>query len=153
MSLILSLIGRLIVIFWAAVVALMAGSFFIGFVLTSGVLQELSGVDTSAIFYDQRTARTITSGLSVLFGLFTSVHILGFAGLPITLAVAITEMMRWQSVVIHLILGGLCALFVLFTAIELPPRVQYSNGTIIITLASGFVAAGMVVFAWRSEVG
>ncbi len=141
MTLILHLIGRLIVIVFALFVAILAASFFIGFGLASGMFPELLAADGTSIFESPDAERTVLAGISIILGLIASFQLVGLALLPVTLAIAVSEMMRWRSLTSQLVLGGLCALFVMFSVLALPDGQLPENGTVIVSLASGFVAA------------
>jgi hypothetical protein len=95
--------------------------------------------------------------VTVGIGLITSVQLAALAILPVILAVAITEMMRWNGMVTHLVLGGVSALFVVFT--QLPQATVPSEGTLIVTLAMGFVGgffywliAGRGAGSWQDNL-
>jgi hypothetical protein len=159
MKLFLFLLGRLIVIGFALVIALLAGSVFVGFGLASGMFPELVATDGRGLFGEEAD-RTILAVASLVFGAIASFQLAGLALLPVTIAVAISELMRWQSMTVHLVLGGLCALFVMFAALGLAPGDIPSNGTVIVSLAAGFVAAffywmiaGRNAGEWLSPLG
>ena len=95
MTLLLYLIGRLFVIGFAVLIALIAGSMFIGFGLASGLFPELLAGEGSTVFADPDTERNILTGISILFGVLASFQLAGIALLPVTIAIAMTEMMRW----------------------------------------------------------
>jgi hypothetical protein len=135
----LSLIGRLIVIVFALFVALLAGSFFIGFGIAAGMFPELLA-DGTGFLGDPEADQAIFAALSFVFGIFASFELAGLAILPVTIAIAISELMRWTGLTIQLVLGGLCALFVMFSVLSLPQGVMPGNGTVIVSLAAGFVA-------------
>lgn len=160
MKLILFLISRLFVIAFALIIALLAGSMFIGFGLASGILPEFLNATDGKSFFGAETDQTILAVASFVFGAIASFQLAGFAALPVTIAIAISELMRWQSMTMHLVLGGLCALFVMFAALGLPQGEMPSNGTVIVSLAAGFVAAffywliaGRNAGEWLSAVG
>ncbi|MDJ0612055.1 MAG: hypothetical protein QNJ29_00155 [Rhizobiaceae bacterium] len=141
MKLVLYLIGRLFVIGFALLLALLAGSLFIGFGLVSGMFPELANTVDGTSVFSPDTDRTILAVASFVVGTIASFQLAGLATLPVTIAIAISELMRWQSMTVHLVLGGLCALFVMFSALALPQGAMPANGTVIVSLASGFVAA------------
>jgi hypothetical protein len=141
MKLILYLIGRLIVICFALFVALLAGSLFVGFGIASGMLSELLGPELRADLSQSDVGDVIIGGATFVAAFFASINLAGSTVLPVTIAVAISELMRWQSMTVHLVLGGLCALFVMFTVLSLPEGRLPANGTVIVSLAAGFVAA------------
>lgn len=140
MKLILFLTGRLIVIAFALLVALVAGSLFIGFGLAAGMFPELMSADGSTVFADPEIERSVLAAISFLFGIMASFHLAGLMVLPVTIAIAVMEMMRWRSLAVQLVIGGLCALFVMFSVLDLPTGQLPSNGTVIVSLAAGFVA-------------
>lgn len=159
MKLFLFLLGRLVVIGFALVIALLAGSVFVGFGLASGMFPELVSTDGAGLFGEEAD-RTILAVASFVFGAIASFQLAGLALLPVTIAVAISELMRWQSMTVHLVLGGLCALFVMFSALALPAGQIPANGTVIVSLAAGFVAAffywliaGRNAGEWLSPLG
>lgn len=141
MALFFSLIGRLIAICFGLLVALCAGSIFIGFGLASGLLPELALTTGASPVFDPDTDRTILAVATVIFGALASVEIIGFAVLPITIAISITELMQWRGLTIQLVIGGICGLFVMFSALALPNGAMPTNGTVIVSMASGFVSA------------
>ena len=102
---------------------------------------ELALTANSTPVFDPETDRTILAALTVVLGAFASVEIVGLSIMPITIAVAVTEMMQWRSMTVQLVIGGLCALFVMFLALGLPSGAIPSNGTVIVSLATGFVSA------------
>ncbi len=141
MKLVLYLIGRLFVITFALLIALLAGSLFIGFGLASGMFPELAHSADGASVFGTETDRTILAVASVVLGAVASFQLVGLATVPVTIAIAISELMRWQGMTVHLVLGGVCALFVMFSALALPQGEMPANGTVIVSLAAGFVAA------------
>lgn len=138
---ILTFIGRLFVIGFALIIALLAGSLFIGFGLASGMFPEFAAADGSTFLNNPELERTVIAAASAVLGLMASYQLAGLAALPVTIAIAISELMRWQGMTVHLILGGLCALFVMFSLLALPAGQMPENGTVIVSLAAGFVAA------------
>ena len=72
-------------------------------------------------------------------GVFSSVKIAGIAILPLSLTIAIAELMRWQSMTINLVLGGLVALFAGISVYSATQPGLPSDGTLIVLLATGFV--------------
>ena len=141
MKLVLYLIGRLFVIAFALIMALLAGSMFIGFGLASGMIPEITASTNGTQVFDAETSEAILAVASFVIGAIASYQLAGLAVLPVTIAIAISELMRWQGMTTHLLLGGLCALFVMFSALGLPEGVLPANGTVIVSLAAGFVAA------------
>ena len=141
MALFFHFIGRLVVICFALIIALFAGSMFIGFGLATGMFPELAFTTGSTPVFDLETDQTILTAATVILGAIASVEIVGLAILPITIAIAITELMQWRTMTVQLVIGGLCALFVMFTALGLPIGAMPANGTVIVSLATGFVSA------------
>ncbi|MEM7289092.1 MAG: hypothetical protein AAF412_01770 [Pseudomonadota bacterium] len=141
-------------------IALAAGSVFIGFGLANGLFIELFGPEGKAELAASETGGLIIGTITFLLGIFASFQLAGLALLPVTIAIATTEMMRWRGMTTHLILGGLCALFVMFSTLNLPQGVMPGNGMVIVSLASGFIAAffywliaGRNAGEWLSALG
>lgn len=139
MRLLGNLILRLIAIFLGVLVALAAASIFLSIGLFGGFFREfftelnlLAEGDGSAV------GSLITLGV-VFAGFISSFHVIGVALLPATIAIAITELMRWQGMVTHLILGGLVGLFAGISAFSVDHDGLPSDGTLIVLLATGFV--------------
>lgn len=160
MKLVLYLIGRLFVIVFALIIALFAGSMFIGFGLASGMFPELANSANGTSIFDPQTDQTILAVATLVLGTLASFQLVGLAVLPVTIAIAISELMRWQGMTVHMVLGGLCALFVMFSALSLPDGELPANGTVIVSLAAGFVAsfiywliAGRNAGEWLSALG
>ena len=141
MKLIVYLIGRLFVIGFALIIALFAGSLFIGFGLASGMFPELLSTENGSVFFDAETDQKILAGISFVFGIIASFQLVGLAVVPVTVAIAVSELMLWRSMTVHLVLGGICALFVMFSVLGLPAGQMPSNGTVTVSLAAGFVSA------------
>ncbi|MEO0328596.1 MAG: hypothetical protein AAF217_08365 [Pseudomonadota bacterium] len=138
---VLSALGRLLVICLALLVAMLAGSLFIGFGLISGMFPELLASDGSSFFNDPDADFAILTVLTIGAGFVASIQLAGLALLPVTIAIAITELMRWQGMTVHLVLGGLCGLFTILSVFSLPTGQVPSQGTIMVSLATGFVSA------------
>ncbi len=157
---ILTLIGRLFVIGFALFIAILAGSLFIGFGLASGMLPEFAAADGGSLLGDPALERTVIAAASAVLGLLASFELAGVAALPVTITIAVSELMRWQSMTVHLVLGGLCALFVMFSIVVLPTGGVPADGTIIVSLAAGFITAffywliaGRNAGEWLSPLG
>ncbi|MGI9350505.1 MAG: hypothetical protein ACR2O3_02980 [Rhizobiaceae bacterium] len=160
MKLVLYLFGRLIVVCFALIVALLAASLFIGFGFASGIMEGFLDPEVYAETRDEEIGNIAIGIATFVIAVFTGINLAGFTVLPTTIAVAVTEMMRWQSLTIQLVLGGLCALFTMFTVLALPAGELPSNGSVIIALAAGFVAtffywliAGRNAGEWLSALG
>jgi len=160
MKLVLYLIGRLFIIAFALLIALLAGSLFIGFGLASGMFPELANSADGTSVLGLEADQTILAVASFVLGGIASFQLAGLATLPVTIAIAISELMRWQGMTVHLVLGGLCALFVMFSALALPQGELPANGTVIVSLATGFIAAflywliaGRNAGEWLSALG
>ena len=137
MSLILSVLWRLIVISFALSVALLAAAMIMSYGISSGLFVEFFGVETFEAIDQTDWGYAILLIATVGIGFVTSFQLASLALLPIIVAIAATEMMRWNGMVTHLILAGVSALFVVFT--QLPEETIPSEGTLIVTLAMGFV--------------
>jgi len=138
MNLILSLIWRLIVIAFALCVALLAAGMLIGFGLSSELISEFLGFDYDTAINDPDIEFGILTIATFGIGLVASIQLAGVAMIPVFLAIVITEMARWQGMVTHFVIGGVCGMFILLN--ELPTGTTPKEGTIIVTLAASFVA-------------
>ena len=141
MKLLGNLIVRLISILFGLLIALLAASLFLGLGLVSGMFPELFSDGLGTLAENPRDGRSILAAITFIIGFITSLKLAGFALLPVTIAIAIAELMRWQSIIAHLLLGGLVALFAMFTHLQLPEGEMPADGTVIVTLATGFVGA------------
>ena len=137
MSLILSILWRIIVVSFALVVALFAAAMIMSYGISSGLLAEFIGSENIQALDETEWGYGILLIATVGVGFVTSFQLASLALLPIIIVIAVTEMMRWSGIVTHLILGGVSALFVVFT--QLPQGTNPSEGTLIVTLAMGFV--------------
>ena len=140
MKLFFSFLLRLIVIGFALIVSLTFSFLFIGFGLASGLFPELvASFQIDALFNDPDVEVAVLSILTIVIGLFASIQLFGLAVLPVTLCIALSELFRWQSIIAHLGFGGLCGLFVLFNAFNVATDGNPSEGSIIVSLACGFI--------------
>lgn len=160
MKLILFAIGRLIVIAFAFFIGVTAASLFIGYGLATGMMAEFLGPEINADVVNSDIGHIAIGIATMVAAVFTSPHLFGLAALPVTLAIAATEMMRWQSMSVHLVAGGICALFALFSALPSQAAQAPNSGTLIVALAAGFVAAffywliaGRNAGEWLSALG
>lgn len=142
-------IVRLVAIGFGIFVAMLAAGMFLSFGLFSGTFSEffadlqifLNDIDP---YGEELDASPLVTLLVIIAGFFTSFHVMSLAILPTSIAIAVSEMMRWRGLTINLVLGGLVALFTgisLFgarqggSADSLP-----SEGTLVVLLATGFIA-------------
>jgi len=137
MSLFFSIIWRLIVICFGLLIAFFAAAMVMSYGISSGLFVEVFGVDTFEAIDETDWGYAILLIATVGIGFVTSFQLASLALLPIIVVIAATEMMRWNGMVTHLVLGGVSALFVVFT--QLPPETTPSEGTLIVTLAMGFI--------------
>ena len=157
MSLILSILGRLIVICFGLFVALLAAAMIMSYGISSGLFAQFFGAETFEAIDETEWGYAVLLIATVGIGFVTSFQLASLALLPIIVAIAATEMMRWNGMVTHLILGGVSALFVVFT--QLPEETIPSEGTLIVTLAMGFVGgffywliAGRGAGGWQEKL-
>lgn len=134
-------LGRLIVICFALLIAMIAGSLFVGYGLASGVFPEIAASAPEGLLEEENVEFAILAVLAIGISLFASLQLAGLVLLPVTIVIAVCELMRWQSMVAYLLLGGLCALFALFSVGIMPQGNLPSQGTLIVVLATGFVSA------------
>jgi len=137
MSLFLSVVWRLIVISFGLLLALLAAAMILSYGISSGLFVEFFGTETYETIDETEWGYAVLLIATVGIGVVTGLQIAGLALLPIVLSITLMEMMRWTGVVASLILGGLSALFVMFT--QLPENTTPGEGTLIVTLAMGFV--------------
>ena len=148
-----NLILRLVVIAFGLLLAMFAAGIFISIGMFSGwfrdFLMEVHGP------YGGPDDGTVAAFFIGAVGIFTSFQVMAAAFLPSAIAIAIAELMRWTGLTINLVLGGLVALFTGVTMFAFPGRGPHgdpyaaeqavaglpSEGTLIVLLATGFVAA------------
>ena len=139
MNLLVSAFVRLVTIVFALFVAIFAAGLLFGFGIASGLAPEVFQVTTPDRASNEEIEYTILAVATIGFGALASFNLAGLLGIPALIAILATELMRWQGMTVQLVLGGLVALFVMFT--QLPEGVTPREGTIIVTLAAGFIAA------------
>lgn len=157
MSLVLSIVWRLIVISFALFLALLAAAMILAYGISSGLFVEVFGPDTFEAIDETEWGYGVLLVAMIGIGFVTSFQLASIALLPVIVVIAITEMMRWTGIVTHLILAGISALFVVFT--QLPPGTTPGEGTLIVTLAMGFVGgffywliAGRGAGNWQDKI-
>ena len=133
-----SALVRLITIFFALILALLAAGLLIGYGAASGLVPELV-IEGSDPEQSENFEYLVLTIATVGIGALASFQLAGLVGIPLLLVILATEMMRWRGMVTHLLLGGVVALFAMFTS--LPEGVAPKEGTVIVTLAAGFIAA------------
>ena len=141
MRLIGNLIVRLIVVFIGLMLALFAASLFLAIGLVTGLFPELFADGVETLVENPSEGRSIAAAIAFALSFISSLQLAGLALLPVTIAIAAAEAMRWQGMITHLVLGGLVALFAMFTHLQLPEGKMPADGTVIVTLATGFVGA------------
>ena len=157
MSLLFSILGRLFIVCFGLLAAFLAAAMIMSYGISTGVLAGFIGSENLEAIDETEWGYGFMLLASVGIGLITSFQLATLAILPVILAVAITEMMRWNGMVTHLVLGGVSALFVVFT--QLPQATVPSEGTLIVTLAMGFVGgffywliAGRGAGSWQDNL-
>lgn len=157
MNLLLSIIGRLFVIFFGLVIALFAASMVLSYGISTGLFVEFFGADAFEDIDQTEWGYGVLLVAAIGIGFVASFKLASLALLPIIVSIAIAEMMRWNGMVTHLVLGGLSSLFVVMA--QLPEGQTPSEGTLIVTLAMGFVGgffywlvAGRASGIWQDEL-
>ena len=112
----------------------------IGFGLAMGMFPEIVSSDPNSIFNIEEESGTIFAVITFILGMIAGFQIAGLAILPVVIAIAVSELMHWRGMISQLVLAGLCALFVMFSALQLPEGELPGDGTVIVSLAAGFVA-------------
>lgn len=127
-----NLILRMIVVFFGFVLAVIAAELFLFVGLIAGYFPGiLAGTEQDALV-----------GGAFVFLVWFPVAMYGAfsAFLPGIIAVAIGEMMRWRGMIANMMLGGACTLFLGLSNFTNESHSLPSENTIIILLATGFVA-------------
>lgn len=137
MSIFLSVLGRLFIICFGLFAALLSAAMIMAYGISSGLFVEFFGIEAFEGIDQTEWGYAVLLIATVGIAFATSFQLASLALLPIIVAIAATEMMRWNGMVTHLVLGGLAALFGVFT--QLPQGTSPSEGTLIVTLAMGFV--------------
>ncbi len=158
MKLLGDLILRLAAIFFGVMVALVTASIFLSIGLFGGFFTEFFTELNAAFDGDGQNVNSLIALAVVALGLISSFHVAGMVLLPTTLAIGITELMRWRGVITYLVLGGLVGLFTGVSAFTLESDGLPSDGTLIVLLATGFVGgffywliAGRGAGSWQPE--
>jgi len=139
---VLRLLWRVVVITLALIASLLVAAGFIGFALVNGFLPET----TLATLTDERALDwTILTIAAVAFSIPVAVNLSTIAILPVFIAVITAEFFAWRSVTVYFVIGGLIALFVVLLMFDPDPGqgidTAFSTGTLLVTLATGFIAA------------
>ncbi len=142
MQLIGHFIVRLIAIFFGLLVAMLASSIFLSFGIFNDAFNAFFA-DLSLTFngdpYVAEEMGDLGTALVIIIGFFSSFYVAGLAAMPTTIAIAIAELMRWQSMTINLVLGGLVALVTGLTVFAADLEGLPSDGTLVVLLATGFI--------------
>jgi len=144
MELIGHFIVRLIAIILGLIVAMLAAGMFLSFGLFAGAFTEffteLQIIFDGEIYNDPANTSPLVAFLVIIAGFFTSFNVASIATLPAAIAIAVSELMRWQGMTINLVLGGLVALFTGLSLYGSTRTGLPSDGTLVVLLATGFVA-------------
>lgn len=139
MQLIGHLIIRLIAILFGVSLAIFAASIFISFGMFTGMFEQFFTDVEYVLETDIGDTDPIIALLVIGAGFFSSFKIVSLAIIPIFLAICLAEGMRWQSLTINLVMGGIVSLFAGITAIPSSTGTLPSDGTLVILLATGFI--------------
>jgi hypothetical protein len=142
MQLIGHFIVRVIAIFFGLFVAMLAASIFLSFGIFSDAFNAFFADLRMTINGDPYAAEEMNglgTALVIIIGFFSSFYVAGLAAMPITIAIAIAELMRWQSMTINLVLGGLIALITGLSVFAADHEGLPSDGTLVVLLATGFI--------------
>ena len=122
--------------------AVIAAGMFLSFGLLSEYFAEF--------FADMNQSAHFESASIVVIGIYMGLHAAGSSFFPAMVFIAIAELMRWRGMIINLVLGGLCALFVGVMSFAIGSGQTLSESTLIILLATGFIAGFVYwIFAGR----
>ena len=133
-------IVRMIAILFGLFFAMLAASIFISIGLFGGFFEQLFSDLDLAAGNDGRDSFSLVAFAILIVSFFSSFHIASIAALPVGIAIAIAELMRWQGMTINLVLGGVVALFAGTSLYAVDSSGMPSEGTLVVLLATGFVA-------------
>lgn len=150
---------RMIAICFGIFAALIAASIFLSFGTFSGMFEQFFA-DLNYVFEgDLQDTGPLVSILVILLGFFSSFYVASIALLPMVIAIAIAELMRWQGLTTNLVLGGFVSLFTGITSFASTHETSLpSDGTLVVLLAAGFIGgffywliAGRSAGKWMGE--
>lgn len=139
MQLIGNLIIRLIAIIFGVCLAVFAASIFISFGMFTGMFEQFFADVEYVLDTNIGDTDPIVALLVIGAGFFSSFKIVSLAIIPIFLAIAVAEAMRWQGLTINLVIGGLVSLFAGITSMPSANGGLPSDGTLVILLSTGFI--------------
>ena len=132
---------RIISISFGVLLALIAVGIFIGF----GIYNEAMIATPLVEPWEEDIFAIISMGV----GLYSTMLIGSYGIGVIAIAIAISEMMRWQSMVSNVVLGGACAAFLAMTIFDKPisGTVTHDGGSLsngnygplLVALSAGFI--------------
>ncbi|MFK5979899.1 MAG: hypothetical protein QM488_13535 [Rhizobiaceae bacterium] len=130
--------------------AVIAAGMFLSFGLVSEYFAEF--------FADVDPSNNIEGVSIFMVGLYMGAHAGGASFFPAVVIIAIAEIMRWKGMIINLLLGGLCSVFVGVIGSSIGNAQTLSESTLIILLATGFIGgfiywliAGRKAGAWMEK--
>ena len=141
MGLFFRFIVRLFIICFALFFALLFASLFVGFGIASSLFPEFLDPNGTAVLESEENETAFLAIFSIVSGIVTGYNFVGSTSLPASIVIAVTEMMRWQGLTTQLILGGIVGLFVMFSGFSIESGVAPAEGTVLVSLATGFVGA------------
>lgn len=139
MQLIGHLIIRLIAILFGVTFAVFAASLFISFGMFTGMFEQFFAEVEYVLDTNIGNTDPIVALLVIGAGFFSSFKIVSLAIIPIFLAIAVAEGMRWQGLTINLVMGGIVSLFAGITSMPSANGGLPSDGTLVILLSTGFI--------------
>ncbi len=139
MRLIGHLIIRLVAIAFGLVMALLAAGVFLSIGLFGGFFEDFFRELNLVSEGDDSAIGSVIALIVLAFGFIASLQFSSAALLPATIGIAMAELMRWQGMVAHLVLGGLVGLFTGISIFSIEHSDLPSDGTLIVLLATGFV--------------
>ncbi len=142
MQLIGHFIVRLIAILFGLLVAMLAVGIFLSFGIFSETFTQFFADLNWTLNGDPYTGDKtdgLATGALIIIGFFSSFYVAGLAALPTTITIAVAELMRWRSMTINLVLGGVIALFTGLSVFGAKQDGLPSDGTLVVLLATGFV--------------
>ena len=101
MNLLVSALVRLITIFFALVFAFLAAGLLIGYGAASGLVPGLL-IESESAQVRQDVETLILTIATIGIGALASFQLAGLVGIPLIVVILMTELMRWQGMIIHL---------------------------------------------------
>lgn len=133
------LIIRLIAIVFGITLAVLTAGMFISFGMFTGMFEQFFADIEYVLETNIGDTDPLITLLVIVAGIFSSFKVASLAIIPMFLAITLAEGMRWQSLTVNLVMGGVVSLFAGITSMAPENGSLPSDGTLIILLATGFI--------------